>query len=327
MARSLRPTPERAGAPRRHLAARPRWARSQGVAAVAAVSCLAGSLAAGAGTGAAAASPKPRHAGHATRGSGPVDVLYAGSLLDLMNKLGPAFDKATGYTFEGFPAGSTALANEIKGKTQVADVFISAGTATNSSLVGPRNGSWESWYAQFGTTPLLLGYSTTSKFAHDLRTEPWYRVVTKAGFRLGRTDPAIDPKGVLAVTALDRAAKAYRDPALRRLVSSTAGVFPEEALVGRLQAGQLDAGFFYGVEAKAAKLATVGLGTIKLVSPYTITVVNRAPHEAGAVAFVSYLLSAKGAAMLRQNGITLDSPPILSGTRSDVPAPLKRLFR
>lgn len=266
-------------------------------------------------------------AGAAVRNGGPVDVLYAGSLVATMAKIAPAFRSATGYTFNGFSAGSTALASEIKGKTQKADVFISAGTATNASLEGAKNGGWESWYAQFGTTPLLLGYNPKSKFARDLKTEPWYKVVDLPGFRLGRTDPAVDPKGVLAVTALDEAAMTDHEPALKKLTTETAGVFPEETLVGRLQAGQLDAGFFYGVEASAANITTVGLGAIKLTSPYTITVVNRAPHASGAAAFVAFLLGPKGAAILRKEGLTLDSPPIFSGARSAVPSALKKVVR
>jgi len=44
------------------------------------------------------------------RGSGPVNVLYAGSLVDLMEKqIGPAFKAARGYRFNGFYGGSTAL--------------------------------------------------------------------------------------------------------------------------------------------------------------------------------------------------------------------------
>src|SRR5262249_28012713 len=46
---------------------------------------------------------------------GTVNVAYAGSLVNLMeHKVGPAFDTATGYTFQGKGAGSTALANQIK---------------------------------------------------------------------------------------------------------------------------------------------------------------------------------------------------------------------
>jgi molybdate/tungstate transport system substrate-binding protein len=280
---------------------------------------------AGAALGLVAALPATGTAIASTSNGGPVDVLYAGSLVDTMNLLGPAFEKGTGDTFDGFSAGSTALATEIQGKTQKADVFVSAGTKAPASLEGSKSGDWVSWYAQFGTTPLYIGYNPNSRFAQDFKTEPWYKVITQPGFRLGRTDPAIDPKGVLAVTALDEAATTYKMPALKTLATETSNVFPEETMVGRLQAGQLDAGFFYEVEAKAADIPTVTLGAIKLTNPYVVTVVNRAPHEAAAVAFVGYLLSAKAAAILRREGLTVDSPAILVGHRSAVPSPLRSL--
>src|SRR5664280_665149 len=48
-----------------------------------------------------------------TKHSRTVDVLYAGSLLDLMQQqIGPAFHKATGYTVTGFSAGSSALSTD-----------------------------------------------------------------------------------------------------------------------------------------------------------------------------------------------------------------------
>ena len=74
----------------------------------------------------------------AARGhSGSVDVLYAGSFLDLMQQqLAPAFHKATGYTVSGFSDGSSALASEIKGGTEVGDVFISASPTVNATLEG-----------------------------------------------------------------------------------------------------------------------------------------------------------------------------------------------
>ena len=249
------------------------------------------------------------------QGSGPVDVLYAGSLVDLMTKdVGPAFNTATGYTFTGYSGDSGSLANEIKGKTQQGDVYISANPSKDVGLEGASNGNWVSWYAKFATSPLVIGYNPNSRFAHDLQTEPWYDVVTQPGFLLGRTAPATDPKGVLAVSALDDAATAHNLPALRQLGTESSNVFPENTLVGRLQAGQLDAGFFYGVEAAASNIKTVSIPGPVLEAVYTITVINNAPHSAGAAAFVAYLLGPAGAALLRAQGLALTTPPIVSGT-------------
>lgn len=241
--------------------------------------------------------------------SGTVNVLYAGSLLDLMQmKIGPAFTRATGYTVSGFSNGSTALANEIKGGTQVGDVFISASPAVNLSLEGTANGNWVTTYGEFGTSPLVLGYNPASRFAEALRTRAWYTVVDRRGFLLGRTDPATDPKGALAVDALTGVALSYDIPALAALASSTDNVFPETTLVGRLQAGQLDAGFFYSVEASAAHIKTVPLRGTGLKAQYTVARLNRAPHAAGAKAFIKFLLGPIGLKIMKANGVVSFSP-------------------
>jgi molybdate/tungstate transport system substrate-binding protein len=240
---------------------------------------------------------------------GPVDVLYAGSLVNLMeHDLGPKFTSATGYRFTGYGAGSAQVANQIKGGVRQGDVFISASPQVNTTLVGAANGGWVSWYASFARGNLVIGYNPNSRFATQLRSQPWYRVITQPGFQLGRTDPVLDPKGQLTVQALNQAAGAYHDPGLAGLTRTTAGVFPEETLVGRLQAGQLDAGFFYGNEAREAGIPTVTLGAIQLAATYTVTVLDRAPHASGAAAFVSYLLGRKGQAVVTAHGLTVIKP-------------------
>jgi molybdate/tungstate transport system substrate-binding protein len=247
------------------------------------------------------------------KASGSVDVLYAGSFLDLMEQhLGPAFHKATGYTVSGISAGSSALANEIVGKTVVGDVFISASPNADAALEGANNGDWVSSFQEFGLSPLVLGYYGKSKFAKVLQTQPWYDVVDLPGFLLGRTDPATDPKGVLAVDALEGTALSHDIPALNDLATSTSNVFPETALVGDLQAGQLDAGFFYGVEAAAAHLKTAPLKGTDLAAQYTVTILNRAPHETAAKAFVKFLLSKAGQSILKKYGVTPVVPPVVT---------------
>jgi molybdate/tungstate transport system substrate-binding protein len=254
--------------------------------------------------------------------AGPVNVLYAGSLVNLMeHRIGPAFDKATGAAFQGFPGGSDALANEIRGKVRRADVFISASPSADTALEGARNGDWVSWYASFGKSPLVIGYNPDSRFATDFRTLPWYEVLTSRGIRAGRTDPELDPKGRLTVTALDEAQSTYHLPGFAAAVESEAPVYPEETLVGRLQSGQLDAGFFYTLEAAQLGIPTVSLAPVDAAATFTITVLNHAPHPAAAAAFVSYLLGAGGRATLAANGMTLTGPT-LSGSAGAVPPSL-----
>ena len=273
----------------------------------------------------AAAGPSASGSPAAAMGSGPVDVLYAGSLVNMMEKqVGPAFQTATGYSVTGYSAGSKALAADIKGKVYKGDVFISASPKVNATLEGAKNGSWVSWYITYATSGLVLGYNPGSKFAADLKSRPWYQVITEPGLKLGFTDPVTDPKGVLTAQALADTAKSKGLPALAALANDKSDVFPEETLVGRLQSGQLDAGFFYTSEAIAAKIPTVPLTGVSLKATYTITILKNAPHEAAAEAFVSYLLGPAGLATLTQDGFTLVTPPTDKGT--GMPSSLQSLL-
>lgn len=293
-----------------------------GVAGIGLTACSTGAAGSTGGSGRASA---PAIA--SGRGSGPVDVLYAGSLVTLMQtSFDAAFHRATGYSVTGISAGSTALASEIKGGVHVADVFVSAASRSDAALEGTANGNWVSWYARFATSPLLLGYNPSSTFAATLKSKPWWKVVTRPGFQIGRTNPVTDPKGALTVKAVDETAKKEHDPGLTSIVSTTANVFPEQTMVGRLQAGQLDAGFFYGVEAAAAKLHTVPLTGVDRSAAFTVTVVAHAPHPAAADAFVEFLLGAKGRSLLKENGMQALAHPTVSGRRAAVPKRLGKVL-
>ena len=248
-------------------------------------------------------------------GSGAVNVLYAGSLVNLITKqVGPAFQTARGYSVTGKGAGSTALVTDIKGKVDKGDVFISASPKATATLMGTANGDWVSWYVSYASSTVVLGYNPKSKFAADIKSKPWYQAITEPGLKLGFTDPATDPKGKLVAEALTGTAKAKNLPALTTIENDKGDVFPEETLVARLQSGQLDAAFFYTAEAKPANIPTVPLTSEDLKATYTISTLAGAPNEAGAEAFVAYLLGPSGQAFLKQDGFDLISPPKVTGS-------------
>ncbi len=260
-----------------------------------------------------------------------VNVLYAGSLVNLMEHgVGPAFDRATGDRFQGYAGGSNALANQIKGKLRQADVFISANPKVNASLTGPSNGSWVSWYITFAQSPLVIGYSASSRFAADFKTRSWYRVLMEPGIKIGRTDPKLDPKGALALQLMGQAETLYGIPGLSRRVlgdpENPAQVLPEEVLVGRLQSGLLDAAFFYSTETADEGIPHVMLpASIGPKAVYTVTIVRDAPHPAGADRFVKFLLGPAGRQLLKEHGLGLQKP-VLTGAAPTVPRDLQSLL-
>ena len=289
-------------------------------AAFTVVALAAGLLVGVVGAAPAGASSKQHH--------GPVTVLTAGSLETIMKTaVESGFHKATGYTVTDISGGSTGLAQDIKGGVHKADVFWSAAPTSDKALMGSANGNWVKWYVTFAVSPLVLGYEATDKFAATLKSQPWWKVITKPGFLVGRTNPVTDPKGRLAVTALKKAATKNNDPTVGAIATKATTVFTETSLVGRLQAGQLDAGFFYAVEASAAHFPTVPLTGVKEDANYTLTVVSKAPHPAAADAFVKYLLSKKAKKLLAANGLKELGKPKLSGKKSAVPKSLRKVIK
>jgi molybdate/tungstate transport system substrate-binding protein len=288
---------------------------------------------------------------------GTVSVAYAGSLVNLMeHRLGPGFSQATGYGYEGRGAGSTALANQIKSRLIAPDVFISASMAAYKPLQGAANGDIVSWYITFAGNSMVIGYNPKSPYAARLTAAakgaaPWYQILETPGLRLGRTDPKLDPKGVNTLYTLQLAETYYQQPGLKaKLIGADenpAQIFPEEELVARLTAGQLDAGFFYLNEAKEAGIPyitlprQINLGDPSLASAYaaatytnaagtaqhgapilfSVTIPATVKNEAGAVVFVQYLLGKQGQAQLAASGF-LAVPLSLTGDRSKVPTGL-----
>ncbi len=265
------------------------------------------------------------------RAGADVAVLYAGSLVNLMERaVGPAFDRASGDHFRGYAGGSKLLANEISGHLRRADVFLSAAPSVNARLMGRRRGNWIGAYITFARSPLVIGYNPHSRFAALWRSRPWYAVLQQPGIRLGRTDPRLDPKGVLTIELMRRAAAYYHLPGLARRVlgprENPAQVLPEETLVGRLQSGQLDAGFFYTTETTAAQIPSVRLpSAITPEALYTIALVRHAPHPRAAAAFIAFLLGPQGRRLMRAHGLQL-LPPMASGDTRTLPAALRRLL-
>jgi molybdate/tungstate transport system substrate-binding protein len=290
--------------------------RAASIAAAAAIA-IGGLLAAASGAAAARAG--------AAGSKEKVSAIFAGSLVNIMEKsLGPEFTAATGYPFEGFGGGSGEDAAAIRGRVRQADVFVSASASADRELEGAANGSWVSWYSTFTSSNLVLGYDPKTKFGKQLAAgKPWYKVLTEPGILVGRTEPKADPKGKLTVEALDAAAKKLHDPALARALSRF-GIFEETSMLARLQAGQIDAGFFYVVEAKTAHVPTVPLTPIYKYADYTVTLLNNAENQAGAEALVSFLLSPKRKAVEKRYGLT-PLEPEFSGDAAAVPASLRSI--
>lgn len=294
---------------------------------------------------------------------GTVNVFYAGSLVNLNeNLVGPAFASGDGYTYQGKAAGSIAIANQIRGKLATPDVLEFADPSTNALLMGDAGGNYVSWYFTFATSQLVIGFDPKSKFAREFvavqkHKLPWYAALQQKGLKIGRTDPNLDPKGYRALWMANLAQKVYHLKKFeKRLFGSPenpAQVFPEQTLVARLLTGQVNAGVFYLSEAKdlgvpyislppQVNLGAIDRKDVKLYATqhftnssgqtitgapieYTITIPSTVKNEAGAEAFVHFVLSKRVRAVSAAHGL-LPIKVMIGGDRKTIPTSLTGLI-
>lgn len=320
-------------------------------------SCVAALALGAAGCSSTPAPPASRPGGGAassTTVTGTADVAYAGSLELLDEKtIGPAFTRATGASYRGRGGGAVGLSQEIASGEIDPNVFESVGAAPITALE-PK---YTSWYVQVASSPIVVAYDPTSRFAPQLRaiahgSQPLsalFTLLARPGFLLGRTNPDTDPQGQAFVEMVQLAQRQLHLPAdtaakVLGPLANPAQVFSETSLESRLAAGQLDAASAYRSQAVQLHLPYISLpssidfGDPALATTYSsasVTLsdghtVHGAPlvvdvttighrDAPAADAFVAYLLSAPGRAALRSGGYQLLTPTAV-GRRSAIPA-------
>lgn len=298
----------------------------------------------------------------AQRAKKPLSVLYAGSMTNVMeHKIRPQLAKTLKIDMQGEGKGSNALGQMIRSGLASPDIFISASPSVNTSdLMGSANHNLVKWYMTLAQDQLVIAYSNKSRFKNQLNkaakgTIPWYQVLESPGFRFGRTDPKLDPKGADTILMMKLAETYYKQPNMgKRILGATENpkqVFPEETLLAQLTSGQVDAIIAYKHEAVEwgvpyislpkqinlgdnqlashyASVQFVGAkGKVKKGAPivFTITIPSTVKHKAQAEQFVRYMEVGHGHELLMKDGFTPIATQV-SGNQASVPSGLKSMI-
>jgi ABC-type molybdate transport system substrate-binding protein len=168
--------------------------------------------------------------------NGKVFVMYAASLIKTFEtSLGPSFEQKTGYKYTGEGRGSVQIANMIIDGQKRPDVFVSAGTIpimklmmNDSSIAADKQQEQlhrplAQWLVRFASAEIVITYSPISRFHLDLDKAkkgelPWYQILSEPGFKFGRTDPELDPKGYYTVIAAKLANIYYKDQNIKQSI-------------------------------------------------------------------------------------------------------------
>jgi molybdate/tungstate transport system substrate-binding protein len=280
--------------------------------------------------------------------SGPLIVFNAGSLAKPFDDLLDAF---TARHPKVQPAqensGSLEAARKLTDLGKIPDVLGVADYGVIAKLLIPR---YADWYATFARNAMVLIYTEQSLAAKEINGQNWWQILLRPEVRAGHSDPALDPNGYRTLMVFQLAEKFYRRPGLAARLDSAFPpkyVRPKEAdLTALVQAGELDYSWSYATIARTAGLPYVELPPeINLSDPnlaewyaqasvrlpgasragkdsvefrgepivYAMTIPKAAPHPRAAAAFVRFVLSPAGQAILQANGFILLDKPLFAG--------------
>jgi molybdate/tungstate transport system substrate-binding protein len=278
----------------------------------------------------------------------PLVVFNAGSLAKPFNDLLAAFKaRHPGVAPAQENSGSLEAARKLAELGKIPDVLGVADYGVISKLLVPQHAGW---FATFARNAMVLIHTDQSTGARDINGQNWWEVLLRPGIRAGRSDPALDPNGYRTLMVFQLAERFYKQPGLAaRLERAFPAryVRPKEAdLTALVQAGELDYSWSYASIAKTAGLPYVDLpdevdlsdpklaawyGQAKVRLPgasrggrdsvefrgepivYALTIPKAAAHPETARAFVRFVFSPEGQAILKQNGFTLLDKPLLGG--------------
>jgi molybdate transport system substrate-binding protein len=254
-------------------------------AAVAGLAALAIAGLVGCG-GSESANPQP--SGSGTGVTGTVNVFAAASLTESFTQIGKDFEAANrGATVKLNFAGSSALATQIN-QGAPADVFASAAPANMKTVTDAGNG--DGTPATFVKNQLVIAVSKGNPKGIQALAD-----LAKPGIKVALCAQQV-PCGAAAQKALTAA---------NVKISPVTQEQDVKAALSKVKLGEVDAALVYRTDAKAAASDVDGVEfpeSASAVNEYPIIVLKEATNKAGAQAFVAYVLSDKGKAVLTAAG-------------------------
>ncbi|HEX5386861.1 MAG TPA: extracellular solute-binding protein [Gemmatimonadales bacterium] len=295
------------------------------------------------------ASATPHDAAHGGQDlAGRLVVYNAGSLAKPFGDLLKAFHSRHPRVAPAEEnSGSLEAARKLTELGKIPDVIGVADYGVIPKLLIPE---FATWYASFATNAMVLAYTDRSTAAAEINDDNWWRILLRPGVRSGHSNPALDPNGYRTLMVYQLAERFYHQPGLaerlRRAVPAR-NVRPKEVdLTALVQAGELDYAWTYYSVAKTTGLRHVDLpAAINLSDPskadwyaearvwvpapgraardsvefvgqpivYALTIPTAAPHPEVAAAFVHFIFSPDGQAILRDAGFVVLPKPELGG--------------
>lgn len=293
--------------------------------------------------------PAPKSAADSTAAGaagGAIVVFTAASVALPIRAALDTFAAREHVTVDQENGGSLDIARKLTELHQIPDVVVLADYDVFRRLLMPDQ---TTWYADFARNRMVLAFTDKSKFASEVDSANWPKILQRPGVELGRANPDLDPNGYRTLLTMQLAERYYKQPGLYDTLiklSPAKNVRPKEAdLVGVLQAGEFDYIWSYESLARATKLRYIRLpSAIDLGTPgdtdiyakasvrvagktprdtltikgepivYALSIPKAAPHPEVAERFVAFLLSPEGRALMRATRLDALGTPVITGS-------------
>ena len=261
---------------------------------------------------------------------GPLVVFTAGSLARPMRAALDSFAAATGVRYELESAGSLETARKLTELGKIPDVIALADEDVFPKVLIPTHATW---FVRFAENRIVLAYTDRSRFAAEIDSTNWWRVLQRPGLEIGRSNPDLDPAGYRTLMVFQLAERLYAQTGLAAALERSAdrrNMRPKEIeLVALLESGDLDYAWFYESMARASGVRYVQLpasidlsnadsaasyaeATVRVIGAsagetvvmrgapirYAFSIPLQAEHSALGERFAAYLLSQDGKRVL-----------------------------
>ena len=279
----------------------------------------------------AGCSPKPK-----------LPIFHAGSLAIPFAQISEEFNKLhpeVEILLEG--AGSQTTIRKHTELGRECGVIGSADYTIIPELMFP---DYADWYIPFACNRMVIAYTDSSQFADEVDKDNWYEILQREGVKYGRSDPDQDPCGYRTLMVWQLAEDFYNATGLYNKLYEAEGdiMRPKSVdLIALLESGDLDYAFEYSSVATQHKLNFVDLpaeidlssdefqdyyakAEVKITGEkpgefltikgkpivYGVTIPKNFPRQEIAIAWVDFLLSPQGRAIMEACG----QPPITPAT-------------
>jgi len=150
----------------------------------------------------------------------PLVVFAAGSLIIPFDHLEQAFEtRYPNIDVQPEYHGSIQVIRHATELHEEIDVIATADASLIPMLMYvsrvPETGEpYADWYIRFASNRLALAYTDQSKYAAEIHTDNWYRILSRQDVRTGIADPRFDASGYRALMAFALANEYYQQPTI-----------------------------------------------------------------------------------------------------------------